>query len=193
MRTLAIVILLAGPAAAKPCDSLAKQVDANATRAVCTRVKSKLSLQLVTYQVPDPNGSENGIVHPAALFSGDVMVWQGDGGANVTLEHLKTYSTADLDRDGRDELLVTKLRLGHENFDHSWLEVHRIHDDGTPEEQEAMVAELGSSSKYPEAACIATYKIVDGGIVVSRKRTGEAGAQHCVPLSRYEFRATPKK
>jgi hypothetical protein len=182
-------MLLAAPAAAKPCGSLSKQIDAKAAHAVCTRVKAKRSLQLVTYQIADPN-DPNETVPAAALFSGDAMRWQGAGSTHATLESIYTYSVADLDSDGRDELLVIKLRFGHEHYDHTELEAYRMRDDGTPEAEAAMVLPLGASRKYPDATCVATYKIVSGVIVVSRKRTGAERAEECEAVSRYDFRAT---
>jgi hypothetical protein len=57
----------------------------------------------------------------------------------------------------------------------------------------AAARRAGASGDAARAGCIATYKIVDGGIVVWRKRTGEERAEECVPLSRYDLRAAPRK
>jgi len=137
--------------------------------------RSKIPLALVTFDVPNNVGTPEPL-HPALLVASGTVVWTGDPGAICTPCIVRTFAVADVDGDGRDELVVREHKDGHMGYNGSWLDIHRIGDDGKPDERGGYVPLDGHGPK-PRWTCSATFRVVaapHGGnlLEVTRKLDG---------------------
>lgn len=130
----------------------------------CMPVRADIPLVLVTFDLP-------GDLHAGALVSDGKIVWIGSPGSHCT-PCMMTLSlgTADLDGDGRDELLVRIFKEGHMGYTSSWIDVYRIAADGQPAESAIGGIALGGSGPKPPWKCTATDRVINCGAGANSSR-----------------------
>jgi hypothetical protein len=125
-RALIDVARVAFPAESRG-DLAGNEIPIERGRVRCTVVRSPVRLWLVTFESLDR-------VQLAALVSKDEVVWLG-GSLDLETPHISTsYTVADLDGDGTDELIEHGHKEGHMSTSSDWLQIEALDAVGRPVE-----------------------------------------------------------
>jgi hypothetical protein len=163
----------------------------DAKRLRCREVRGPKPLALVTYEMGD------GVVM-GALVSGDTVVWTHGSAEDCTpCMTDRAYAVADLDGDGRDELLVHVHKTGHMSTTVEWLELWMLGGDGVPVEGASLTIRDSASNQGSEAgqrldyACSSAWRLIGGPARTQRlelvgRCTGSA-APRDYPRGRHAF------
>jgi hypothetical protein len=164
----------------------------DAKRLRCREVRGPTPLALLTYAADD------GVVL-GALVSGDTVVWS-HGSAEDCTPCLtdRAYAVADLDGDGRDELLVHVHKTGHMSTSAEWLELWTLDGRGVPTEGPSLTVRASASNQGSEGgrrldyACVSTWRVLGGPAHAQRIElvgscTGPAASQHDYARGRQVF------
>jgi hypothetical protein len=199
MRALLVLVASTTVASADPCLhggplldlARAAMPNAHVTNVRCAPVKAKIPLAFVTFDVPNNIGTPEPL-HPALLVANGKVVWTGEPGEICTPCIVRTFSLADVDGDGRDELVVREHKDGHMGYTGSWLDIRRINDDGKPDDVGGYIPLDGHGAK-PQWTCTASHRVIAaprGGklIEVTRTLVGEPDGPDSCAAGRHLYR-----
>ena len=173
MRAALVLLLASATAHAAPCrgDKLAAAtheawgVD-GLTALDCQPLRAKHPLLLVQAGL-DGEGKPAAIARSLTSYAAivdpatSVVYWHRESYAGTPGSH-STFAIADLDRDGRDELLEHVVREGHEGMGSETLMVYAIGDVEAREAGTLGLAEIGIARGAAQNGCRGTWAIVGG-------------------------------
>ena len=127
-----------------------------AKRLRCRTIRGHAELALVTYDAND------GVVL-GALVDGDRVLWShGQALPCTPCMTDRSFSLADLDGDGKDELLVRVHKDGHDTMTGEWIEVWTIRDDDEPVSAGSVT--VAATDPPDHWRCSSSVRILDRGI-----------------------------
>ena len=173
MRRALLILLASSTAHAAPCESekLAAATHAawgvdNLTTLDCRPIHAARPLLLVQAAL-DENGKAvplaSGLTRYAAVLdpATDEVWWHREGYAG-TPGNQSTFALADLDRDGRDELIEHMTHEGHEGTGSEHLFVYRVGDGEVREAGSLELGMFGLARMAEQNGCRGTWAIVGG-------------------------------